>query len=347
MWKKVSFSFISKHHVTELFKYFKVYEIDEHILRHFSPHRRGLLILHPFFYTMINLSKRLERIFTRLAGIVGIDVADSDKLSELAVSMSNYADMMIVPSCYARESYTSSGVLSDVQVLPHGLSSEYFAPKCEVVNFHDLYKLKRRHDYVYLLHYCWHSGFRKGLDLVYHVYRRIREVKRNVILIEKADPAVELYARKLKDLGCVFVSGWLNERQKLELYDLCDIYLGFSRGGGFEMNYLEALVRGEVVIAPDRGAWVDYLPDFCLVKSKTSEYVLKDNPIHVGKGVEIDVNKAVRRILNVVGDLEEWKMRIMDYVIDEIRHNYTWENVGMRFKNILNDFLSERLYVLR
>jgi len=338
-WHKVSFSIIAEKHIRELRKYFRIYEIDEVAFPTLSPCTKPLLIIHPLFYPMVKYSKHVERLLTRIRGIIGIDVADSDRISNLAVSITNYCEAVIVPSTFAREAYVRSGVTRPVYVVPHGLDNEYFTKPKEVKHFKQLWELKKKKNLKYLLFFCWHSEYRKGLDLVLKTYHKLRKLRNDIVLILKLMGTNPQLHQLMNKLGGIIIHGWLTEEQKLELYDVCDIYLGFSRGGGFELNFLEALARGEIVIAAERGAWTDYLPRFCLVKCHNCPYVFKDNLIHVGRGVEVDVNAAVKKILHVVKHLDDYKAAVKEYVDKVISKKYTWEKVGKQLAHIIRKYL--------
>ncbi|RLC73335.1 MAG: hypothetical protein DRI26_01050 [Chloroflexi bacterium] len=338
-WRKVSFSIIAEHHIAELQKYMRIYTVDELALPNIYPFSDPLIILHPLFYPMVKYARHIERIYNRIHGIIGVDVADSDRITNLAVSITNYCEAIIVPSKWSRDAYVNSGVTTPVYVIPHGLEKTYFEKPKEIKAFQDLLKLKQERKLTYLLFFCWHSEYRKGLDLVLKVYDRIRQERKDIVLITKFMTKEGKPHRIIRRLGGIIIAGWLTEEQKLELYDLCDIYLGFSRGGGFELNFLEALARGEIVVAADRGAWTDYLPDFCLVKSHPCPYVLKDNPIHCGRGAEIDVEKAVDKVLEVTDNLEDYKARVREYVDKVIKKNYTWENIGQMLYNVIKKYI--------
>lgn len=338
-WHKVSFSLIAEKHVRELKKYMWITEIDEMALPMIYPHSKPLIILHPLFYPMVRFGKRITSFMSKIRGIIGVDVADSDRVSTLAVSITNYCEAIIVPSKWARDSYVNSGVTVPVHVVPHGLDDEYFTKSKGFERFKKLAEMKRRKNYKYLLFFCWHSPWRKGMDLVFKVYKRVRERRKDVVLIVKAMNIDANLNKALSSLGGIAITGWLSEEEKIELYDLCDVYLLFSRGGGFELNGLEALARGEVVIAPNRGAWTDYLPDFSLVKSRTCPYVLKDNPIHCGKGVEIDVDKAVKKVLKVIKEIDDYKVKVRKYVEEEIKEKYTWDRVGKELVSVIRKYV--------
>lgn len=339
MWHKVSFSLIAENHVRELKKHLKIYTIDEKTLPVLSPFTNPLVVLHPYFYPMTRYSKQILYLLHRINGIIGIDVADSDKISNLAVSVTHYAEAMIVPSNFAKNAYISSGVRVPVYVVPHGLDTSWYECPKRVVFFNRLLEIKTRKRLKFLLYFFWHSSYRKGLDLVVRTYQLLRRERKDIVLVAKFISKSSRVQKIIERLGGIVITGWLTEEQKRELYDICDIYLLFSRGGGFELNGLEAISRGEIVIAAKGGAWEDYLPDFSLVKSKRCSYVLKDNPIHSGGGVEINIEKAVDKICKIADNLEKYKAKVKKHVEENIKNKFTWSNVGKMLADILRKYI--------
>ena len=338
-WHKVSFTIVAEKHIRELRKYLRLYTIDELALSNIYPYTRPLIILHPTFYIMARHCHYIDKFYHYFKGIIGIDVADSDKISSLAVSMTNYCEAMIVPSNFSREVYLRSGVTVPVYVVPHGVDDIYFEKKKEFRYFKDLYELKKKKGYIYLLSIIPHSGYRKGLDLVLKAYAKLRRVSNNFVLVLKLGTPNEKLFKVMRGLGGITLHGWLKEEQLIELYDLCDIYLLFSRGGGFEIPSLESLVRGEVVIAPNKGPWTEYLPKFSLVRCHECPYVLKDNPIHCGKGYEIDVDEAVQKILHISKYLDYYKEKVRKHVEEKIKNYYNWKRIGKMLANIIKKYL--------
>jgi len=334
-WHKVSFSVISEYHIRELRKYFKLYALDELTLPHIHIVSRPLLILHPYFFNVCRIGRHLEFLLPRIRGLIGVDVADTDKLSCFGVHLTNYATAIIVPSNFAREVYVRSGVKVPVHVVPHGLDKLYFSKKPTFIRFHHYYLKKKKEKKIYLLTYLMHSGYRKGDDLVLEFWSRVKKEYKNLELFIKVIQPDERYKRA----GAILISDWLSIHEQIELYDLCDIYLLFSRGGAFELNGLESLARGEVVIAPDKGAWTEFLPKFCLVKSRPSGVIFPDNPIHVGKGFEIDVEKALDKFHDIVNNLDEYKARVREYVDEVVKNTYTWEKIGILLRDIITKYL--------
>ena len=182
------------------------------------------------------------------------------------------------------------------------------------------------------------SGFRKGADLVKKAVDEIQKSRENVVLVMVSffnNPSINIAFQENK---VVNITGFLEDPNKVDLYDICDIYLLFSRGGGFEINGLEALSRGEIVIAPDAGAWTEYLPPEFLVKTARWVRVFPDNPYHIGNGPEIDVDKAIDRILFVIDNLDSWKERAESYA-KTIRQQYSWDSVGEKLIKVVSQYV--------
>ena len=136
----------------------------------------------------------------------------------------------------------------------------------------------------------------------------------------------------------ILVSGWLSDNDVVALYDMSDIYLLFSRGGGFELNGLEALARGNIVLAPEYGSWVDYIPEEDRLPVARWVKVLPGNEYHIGLGPEIDVNKAVDKLLCIIDNLDEWKIKHLKYA-REIREKYSWDKVGEKLIKIISMYV--------
>ena len=333
-WHRVSFTLIAEKHIEHMKKYVAVEPIDELAFPHIMPSSRPVVFLHPFFYPMSRYGKMIQRKLHLYHGIIGVDVADSDHISNLAVSMTNYAKAMVVPSSFARKSYVRSGVTVPVYVVPHGLDREWYEkPSLAPKYFSDLLRLKERRGYKLLLFFLWHSSYRKGYDIVLEIYKQLLKERKDVKLVFKTGSADGPEARQMRALGAIHIYGWLTEEQKMALYDACDMYILATRGGGFEMNGLEAIARGLPTIAARGGAWDDYLPDWLLVDSRPTLYVLKDNPIHDGRGVEMLIKRAVDKIHDILENLDDYKARVREHV-QKIKNIFTWEYAARRLVEV-------------
>jgi len=133
--------------------------------------------------------------------------------------------------------------------------------------------------------------------------------------------------------------GWLNEREKMELMDVCDLYFLSSRGGAFEVPPLEALARGEIVLGAKNGAWEDWMPDWALTPSRRSGRVLPSNPIHDGSGVEVLIDKAVDKTLEIFNNMDEYRARVREHITHVIKQKFLWEKIGIQLKNVVQTYL--------
>ncbi len=336
IWHRVSFTLVARKHLEHLKRSIRIEEVDELAFPHISPHSRPIVVLHPFFFMMMRASRQISRRLHRYGALIGIDVADSDRISGLAVSMTNYAHAMIVPSTFSQRAFVASGVQVQVHVVPHGLDAEwYVAERGRTRYFDDLRRLRERRRVKLILFFLWHSDYRKGADLVLSWYRELRRERRDVLLVVKTVGEYSELVARAKDYGVVHVRGWLTEEQKMELYDLADLYPLFSRGGGFEMNGLEALARLVPVIAAQGGSWEDYMPPWLLVESRRTRWVLKDNPIHVGGGVEVDVSKAVDKAHWVLDNLDDVRARLAEHRAQRLYMEFRWDRAAERILSIL------------
>ena len=337
IWKKLSFTLIAKKHLQYLKQMMKIEEIDEHTFPFMEIYSHPLVLIQPFFYPMEAFAKPISHRIPKLGGLIGIDVADSDRISQFAVDLANKATAMIVPSHFSKETYVRSGVKVDVHVLPHGVDPEFIdAPKRERPFPETLYDLKRSRRLKVLLAFVVHSGYRKGYDILMQIYQKLRKERKDVILVIK-----DMYGVRLveDDREKRLFDGWLRGQQHIDLFDNADLFLLTSRGGGFELPGLEALARGVPTIAAKGGSWDDYMPTWGKVPSRRSGPVFEGNSIHVGNGVEMIIEKAVDKALEILDNLDEYKAKAHEYAQTRIKREFTWPRVAQELKRIIDRYM--------
>lgn len=335
----VSFKLIAERHIEQLRKRYVIQEVDENGFLNIYPYSTPNVVIHPLLYICGKNFNRFMLMRGRLNNVIGVEVADSNMVSPKAVNLCNLCDCIIVPSSFSRDAYVRSGVGVPVEVVPHGLEKHFYLPKQKPIDrkLRYVHSLKQRKGFIYLLYFLWHSSWRKGSDLVYRVLTNVQRERDNVVLVLKSSSLTLGEGLTLDKNRVVLISGWLKEKDLVALYDMCDIYLLFSRGGGFEKNGLEALARGLVVLAPEYGAWTDYLPRDSLVKVARWVEVLPGNEYHIGLGPEIDVEEATDRLLEVIDNLDEWKARYREYA-EVARKRYSWDRVGETLIKIVSRY---------
>jgi len=346
--KHVSFSTIGEWHYHLLKRYFWVEPIDELAFPTIVPIGYPLVLMQPYFYVMGKVGTKIVRKLDKYRGIIGVDVADSDRLSDFAVNLAQHAKAIIVPSNFSKNTYVNSGVKVDVHVVPHGVTKEWIeAPPQPPRLFTHLAKLKQERGYKLLLSYQTHSPIRKGLDLLLMLYKLLLREYNDVLLVVKTASGVGYFPETVGNVGGVLeyhMNGkvlvkWLNEGEKRELFDLADLYILSSRGGAFEHPALEALTRGLPVMAGKGCSWDDFLPEWALVPSQKSGQVLPNNPIHVGGGIEMMLDKAADKALDILNNLEEYRAKAKEHVNTRIRQNFTWDIIGGRLKSVVEKYL--------
>jgi len=332
LWKKISFTLASKQHIRHLRPHVHVEEIDEDAIAYTHITCNPIVLMHPYFYPMERHHERIARRLPHMRALIGLDVADTDALSWRAVELANMATAMIVPSNFSRRVYESSGVRVPVHVLPHGVGDEYFeTPRSPNPSPQAVASLRKSRGIKMLLSYVLHSDYRKGLDILMTLYEMLRKERGDVALVIRDAGGLKLIHDGEKGI----FSGWMTEKMKIELFDSADLFVLASRGGGFELPGLEALARGVPAIAAKGGSWEDYMPEWGLVPSRPSNRIFEGNTIHVGKGVEMILEKAVDRALEILDNLDDYSARAQEYAETRIRKEFTWRVIAERLLEII------------
>jgi glycosyltransferase involved in cell wall biosynthesis len=360
----VSFTLVARKHVEYLRKLglTDVYEIDELAFPSYVPHSKYEAILHPWIYVYHrflqtklnalneNLRDRFESYLewwrSNYNQLVAVDVCDSDRMSDYAVSLLNQADKVIVPSNYCVEVYRSSGVKKPVYRVPHGVDPEwyttpniwYIAPTKSInPSLLEVYLYKLRKSKKLLLYWLWHSSTRKGWLEVKELYSKLIREHRDVVLLLKTIYPNMSEFQEVMHLGVIQIYGWLSEYEKMALYDLADVTLVFSRGGGFEHNALESLARGIPVVTSNSGSWTDYVPQYLQVKTGEKVKVFNDNAIHVGYGYKVDVEDALNKIHDILDNYDDYKARVEEWRSKVLKSEYRWDVIAKRLVDVVCD----------
>jgi glycosyltransferase involved in cell wall biosynthesis len=356
-WHAVSFTLIAQKHIEYIKKLglANVQTLDELSFASFIPSMKYVAILHPWIYIYHRFLLARERALnenlkdkfqpylswwrSRFDKLIAVEVCDSDRLSDFAVNLLNQADKIIYPSSFCVEVAKASGVKVPIVRVPHGVDPEWYSmpnqwetapikqinPLLIELYLHKIRKKKRL-----LLFWLWHSSDRKGWPEVLEFYKRLVKERKDVTLVLKTMSPRSLEFQDVMPLGAIEVYGFLSEYEKMCLYDLADITLCFSRGGGFEHNALESLARGIPVITSDWGSWTDYVPQFLQARRGRKVIVLPNNAIHVGYGYTIDVESALDKAHDILDNYEEYKAKVDEWRQKVLVKEYNWEVVARR-----------------
>ncbi len=339
MWQWGSFHNISKEHINHLRKYIKVQEIDESVLDNMVWAGGKNILLHPIGYILLgdrkekfeHKLKRLTKLNSISERIGGFDTADSSQISDIFVSVLNQMDLVFVPSYWAKDVYEKSGVTTWVEVLPHGLPREFlsepgedFIPANRAIA--DLVELKKKHRAKLVLFFLMHSGYRKGADLVAKVMRVIQKNNKNVFLVVKTHNVLDPFFGHFRGLQMINVRGWFNELELRQLYDICDIVVCPSRGGGFELNALEGIARGKPTLFTDAMCFEDYRDFGVPIDVEREVRVLPGNPLHVGMGYEVSIEDFISKLERVLKRYSYYKRKALK-ASKYVRKHYSWDKI--------------------
>jgi len=344
--KNVSFTLISEEHIARLGNYIKVQDLSEGLLDKMMWTGKKKALVHPVGYIFLgdkitmfqDRIKRFEKLKKTSKLLGGFDTADSDRISQIFVKLLNGIDLVIVPSSWAKEVYKNSGVDIAVEVLPHGLPSEIFKSKSGVYNpvVKELKSLKKKNNAKLVLFFLTHSGFRKGADLVAKAMREIQSEFDNIYLVVKTAEVKDPYLSHFMDLKWIRIKGWMDWQSLAELYRVCDVVVSPSRGGGFELNALEAVAIGKPTLATNAMCFKDYIDYVIPIKVDRTIKVLPGNPIHIGDGYEISVDNLVLKLKEVLSNYSKYS-RKFKRLSSRIREEFSWDNVCSRLVQILQN----------
>ena len=237
--QRVSFTLIAKKHI-RLLRDLGL-EIREADIHSFKPEDLSkVTLVHPILYPLVSNPKTYRTLLRYSDKLIGFDVADTDKMSPLACYVLSQFDLVLVPSEYIKKVYFNSGVVTRVEVLPHGIDDAYLRESREPKHpkLQEIAKLNGTK----FLFFLWHSGYRKAADIVAEAFANLVKQEPNVYLIVKMARNPDPFTQFLLTIdNVIIINEWLNEDDLVDLYDVCDVVLVPSRGGGFELNALEAL----------------------------------------------------------------------------------------------------------
>ena len=295
-------------------------------------------LLHPtfsFFQSVERLRGRgavasldvLRKAHKRLGGF---DIADSSRISPLAVKMANQMDLMIVPSKCSQAAFKRSGVETPVRVVPHGLSENYSA---SAMPSKRVPKAGWK-----VLYFLMHSPRRKGVSVVHRAMSQILKKLKGVRLVVKTGAGKRLpEVSALANLPrTTVIDRWLSEKQLVKLYDACDVLLCPSLGGGFELNVLEGLARGLIPITSDWPAIREYADPHAFIIDDLEEKVKPylRNAIHTGYGANPDSEHLYGLVYHTFENRASLKRHAENYA-EGFREQYTWESVARRIAQCL------------
>jgi glycosyltransferase involved in cell wall biosynthesis len=195
-------------------------------------------------------------------------------------------------------------------------------------------KIKEDNNAKLILYFLIHSEYRKGADIALEALQFIQKKHPNAYLVLKSQGGQSQILDMFRKLKTIEVKSWLKPDVLRQLYDVCDVLIVPSRGGGFELNALEGVARGLPTIVPKAGCFMDYI-NFCIPVNVTDRpKIFADNPIHIGSGWEVSVDDLAYTLSNVLDDLDYFKQIAKTNAVIA-RDRYNWKNICEKLYEIL------------
>ncbi len=342
----VSFKYVALQYIEMLRSRYIVREIPELNYYMFTPLRDPLSVVHPFFYSMYQWRKFEFSFFqmyrAKVYALLGVEVADTDEIAREWVNMANeYADAFIVNSRWSYDAYVRSGVRIPIHVVYHAYNPalEQDVDFAEVDKEIQLIKrLKDEKKFKLIMISLWHSDYRKGADLFHEIALKLQKERNDVyFLVKSAVPRADF-----RDLRMFNITGIIPFQDVIALYKLADVYLLTSRGGSFELNCLEALVAGIPCISTEGGAWSEFYDNntrHLLVRLRDRPVVLPGNRIHTGRGVEMDPDAGVEKVLAVLDNVNEEKAKV-HASLSYLRQKFGYDAVRDQLISVIEKYIN-------
>jgi glycosyltransferase involved in cell wall biosynthesis len=226
----------------------------------------------------------------------------------------HHADEIWVPSNYVRRCYVEDGVGADkVQVIPHGIRTEFFNPRAEPLGL----RTKKSFRFLFVGGTLW----RKGVDVLLAAYTRAFSRADDVCLVIK-DVGARTYYRdcnyreRIRELvrdpsapEILYLTTDVADRVMPRLYRACDCLVHPFRGEGFALPVLEAMGCGLPVVVTSGGPCDDYCTDetaYRLPASLVSAWdCVTRSPAFV---LEPDADALAERLRHVYAHREEARL---------------------------------------
>jgi glycosyltransferase involved in cell wall biosynthesis len=326
---------VSFNHVSELYRLaLEASGVKVHVMdaRDAPSHINKPTLFYPVFSVLVN-----RRGIPHTPVKVGMEVVETDKLSDVIVFTLKQMDHIITFNEYARKILELHGIKS--HVVPHPYHPLFIRspryPKHQKLQ--ELLRLKMDHGYILALLHLWHSGFRKGVDNVLLPLRRLALRYPNFMLVIKRVDIIDHLLGSLKVMVRNFeIEEFLDPDDYVDLYDIVDIVIMPSRGEGFGMVALEALVRGKITVIPDHEMY--HYRDYCVkVKTSGESRYDEENLIHVGRGVDIDRDDFYEKMVDIMEHLDSYVERFRKQA-REVRLKYSIANIGQQLVSLLKSW---------
>jgi glycosyltransferase involved in cell wall biosynthesis len=145
----------------------------------------------------------------------------------------------------------------------------------------------------------------------------------------------EELAAMIRDIADVVLIDRVITRQEMDaLQHCCDVYASLHRSEGFGLNIAECMAKGKLVIATNYSGSRDFLDSTCGAPVGFSLRPVREGeyPYHEQQWwAEPDVRHAAELLVRAAHD-SNWRLHMGQAAQERIRHDFSYESVGVRMR---------------
>jgi hypothetical protein len=211
-----------------------------------------------------------------------------------------------------------------------------------------LYEKKKQNDEIYVGYIVKHSWWRKGADILFSFYRFLKATWPNTRLLvltsREEFEVINKFAQDSKDV--VFLIGSYTIEDLSLFYKIVDIYPAVSRGGAFEIPFLEAVWHGAIVPHVAKAPWAEYLPNEFAIERFRSATVHAIGSLawqlYGGPGWEPDTFDLYDKVVNI--GIKEGRQIAKEHR-KFLLENYTIQGNVERARELLNKIFNDYTWI--
>lgn len=159
------------------------------------------------------------------------------------------ADVIVVPSDFARNSFITQGIdPARVVKIPFGSDLRAFR------------RTREPDPAVFTVFYCGQVSFRKGIPYLLEAFRRVRHPRKKLIMAGAVLPEIKPFLAKA-DLTDVEFIGIVSRTQLCDLYSSANVFAIASVEEGFGLVQTEAMACGTPVVTTENTGGPDVIQD--------------------------------------------------------------------------------------
>lgn len=269
---------------------------------------------------------------------IGFTMLETDRIPEEWVRQANMMDEVWVPSTFNKKSFITSGVKTDIKVVPLGINEKYFNPHIVGKRFSD--------KFTFFSVFEW--GERKAPDVLLKAFSDEFSIDENVCLVCKInnfDPSVNIHQEIAKlnlsvnSAQIIILNNFLVKGYEMAvLYRSVDAFVLPTRGEGWGMPILEAMACGLPVIATNWSAQTDFLNSNNGFPLEVEQLIPAEAKCPYYKGFKWaqPSYEHLRSLLRNLYSNQELSSTI-GFEASKFAHEYfTWTNTTKIIKNLIN-----------